>query len=98
VQRRFHALTGDLPPRRSAWGEGELRSDVYARAFRDQLERARPTPQVPEWERIATEIRVVAERVVHGDLTVAQAATELDARTDRILEKRRWLLDRNSAP
>jgi len=96
VQRRFHALTGDLPPRRSAWSEGDLTSDVYARAFREQLERARPTPQVPEWERIATEIRVIAERVVHGDLTIAQAASELDARTDRILEKRRWLLDRKS--
>jgi multiple sugar transport system substrate-binding protein len=94
VQRRFHALTGDLPPRRSAWSEGALVSDVHARAFRDQLERVKPTPPVPEWERIANEIRVVAERVVHGDLTVEQGVTELDARADRILEKRRWLLDR----
>ena len=94
VQRRFHAMTGDLPPRRTAWGEGALADDVYARAFRDQLERVRPTPAVPEWERIANEIRIVAERVVHGDLTVDQGAAELDARTDRILEKRRWLLDR----
>ena len=98
VQRRFHALTGDLPPRRSAWSEGALADDVYARAFREQLERAKPTPQVPEWERIANEIRLVAEQVVHGDLTVAQGQSELDARTDRILEKRRWLLDRKNAP
>jgi len=97
VQRRFHALTGDLPPRRSAWSEGALRDDVHARAFREQLERVKPTPPVPEWERIANEIRVVAERVVHGDLTVAQGAAELDARADRILEKRRWLLDRRKA-
>lgn len=98
VQRRFHALTGDLPPRRSAWSEGALADDVYARAFREQLERAKPTPQVPEWERIANEIRLVAEQVVHGDLTVAQGQSELDARTDRILEKRRWLLNRKNAP
>jgi multiple sugar transport system substrate-binding protein len=97
VQRRFHALTGDLPPRRAAWSEGALASDVYARAFRDQLERVRPTPAVPEWERIANEIRVVAERVVHGDLTVEQGASELDRRADVILEKRRWLLDRARA-
>src|SRR4030095_9629283 len=94
VQRRFHELTGDLPPRRSAWAEGALVDDVYARAFRDQLERVKPTPKVPEWERIATEIRVVTERLVHGDLSVEQAAAELDARADRILEKRRWLLAR----
>jgi multiple sugar transport system substrate-binding protein len=94
VQRRFHALTGDLPPRRSAWSGGALDRDVHARAFRDQLERVRPTPAVPEWERIANEIRIVAERVVHGDLTVDEGVAELDARADRILEKRRWLLDR----
>jgi multiple sugar transport system substrate-binding protein len=96
VQRRFHALTGDLPPRRSAWTAGELADDVYARAFREQLERVKPTPRVPEWERIANEIRVVAERTVHGEFTVAQATEELDARTDRILEKRRWMLARRS--
>jgi multiple sugar transport system substrate-binding protein len=95
VQRRFHALTGDLPPRRAAWS-GELLEDVHARAFRDQLERVKPTPQVPEWERIATEMRHVAERVVRGGLSVDEAAAELDARADRILEKRRWLLARRS--
>ena len=70
VQRRFHALTGDLPPRRRAWSDSALADDVHARAFREQLERVKPTPQVPEWERIATEMRLVAEQVVHGDLTV----------------------------
>ena len=97
VQRRFHELTGDLPPRRSAWAEGALVDDIYARAFREQLERVKPTPKVPEWERIATEIRLVTERLVHGELTVDQAAVELDARADRILEKRRWLLARERA-
>ena len=46
----------------------QLADDVYARAFRDQLERVKPTPKVPEWERIATEMRLVAERLVHGEL------------------------------
>ena len=96
VQRRFHELTGDLPPRRSAWTEGALADDVYARAFREQLERAKPTPKLPEWERIANEIRLVAERLVHGDLTIDQATRELDARADRILEKRRWILSRGA--
>jgi multiple sugar transport system substrate-binding protein len=97
VQRRLHDLSGDLPPRRSAWTEGSLADDVYARAFRDQLERVKPAPKVPEWERIATELRVVAEHLVHGDLTVDQAAAELDTRADRILEKRRSLLPRGGA-
>lgn len=92
VQVQFHALTGDLPPRRSPWLAPALADDPYAKAFRDQLERARPTPKVPEWERIATEIRLVAEEMVNGRLTVDQAAVEMDRRADAILEKRRWML------
>jgi multiple sugar transport system substrate-binding protein len=94
IQRRFHELTGDLPPRRAAWSSGSLAEDPYARAFRGQLERVKPVPKVPEWERIANELRLVAERTVHGELSIDQAAAELDARADRILEKRRWLLSR----
>lgn len=97
VQRRFHELTGDLPPRRAAWSEGLLAQDPYARAFRSQLERVKPAPKVPEWERIADAMRVVAERTVHGELSIDEAAAELDARTDRILEKRRWLLAHRGA-
>ena len=92
VQRRFHALTGDLPPRRSAWRDGALAADPYARAFGEQLERVVPAPRIPEWERIADQVRLTAERVVDGRLTIAQAQRELDARTDRILEKRRDVL------
>jgi multiple sugar transport system substrate-binding protein len=97
VQRRFHALTGDLPPRRATWNDPGLTADVHARAFREQLERVKPAPKVPEWERIATEMRLVTERVVHGQLSVGEAVRELDARADRILEKRRWLLARRGA-
>ena len=42
-------------------------------------------------------MRLVAERTVHGELSVDEAAAELNARTDRILEKRRWLLARRGA-
>jgi multiple sugar transport system substrate-binding protein len=96
VQRRFHALTGNLPPRRSTWDDPALARDPYAHAFLDQLDRVRPAPKVPEWERIATEMRLVVEAVVHGELAARDAPIELDARTDRILEKRRWMLDRRA--
>ena len=96
VQRRFHALTGDLPPRRTTWDDPTLASDLHARAFRQQLERVKPAPKVPEWERIATEIRLAAERVAHGEISVDEAARGLDARAARILEKRRWLLARRN--
>jgi multiple sugar transport system substrate-binding protein len=98
VQARFHQATGDLPPRRATWNDPDLAADVYARAFRQQLERVKPAPKVPEWERIATELRLVAERTVRGQLGVDQAAAELDARADRILEKRRWMLSQRGRP
>jgi len=96
VELRFHALTGDLPPRRAAWNDATLAADVHARAFRDQLERVKPVPKVPEWERIADEMRIVAERAARGEWTIDQAVRELDARAERILEKRRWLLARGA--
>ena len=94
VQRRFHALSGNLPPRRSTWEHPDLAGDPLAAAFRDQLERVRPTPKVLEWERIAQEIRLVTERVVRGGLPQDQAVRELDAGVDAILAKRRWILQR----
>ena len=97
TQRRFYDLTGDLPPRRSTWSAPQLADNIYARAFREQLERVKPTPRVPQLERIVSEMLLVAERVVHGDLSVAEGAGELDHTVDAILAKRRWMLARGAA-
>lgn len=93
VQERFHALTGNLPPRRATWQSASLAADPYARAFRDQLERVKPAPAVPEWERIVNEMQLVAEEVVRGGLALEAAPAELDRRVDAMLDKRRWMLD-----
>lgn len=98
VQQRFYELLGDMPPRRSSWEGRALRDDPRARAFRDQLERVKPTPPIPEWERIVTEMQLVAARAVHGDLSIDEAAAEIDRRVDLILEKRRWVMDRKARP
>jgi len=107
IQRAFYELTSNLPPRRTAWDDAKLTGDPYIQPFRDQLERVRPTPPVPEWERIATEVRQVSERAVRrvsptttpAELAaiVDAAARELDARADQMLDKRRWILDRRAA-
>ncbi len=54
----------------------------------------KPTPKVPEWERIANEMQLMAERVVRGGVPVDQALHDLDAAVDTILAKRRALLAR----
>lgn len=94
IQARFHALTGDLPPRISVWRTKALADDPYARAFGEQMTRLRATPKVPEWERIGTEIKTIGEKAARGELTVDEAAAALDKRADEILAKRRSMLAR----
>jgi len=96
TMQRFHALTGDLPPRRSAWRAPALANDVPSQAFAQQLERVRAAPKIPEWERIFQEMQLTAERVVHGTQPVDAACRQLDAWVDALLEKRRWLRERHA--
>jgi multiple sugar transport system substrate-binding protein len=97
IQLRFFELTGDLPPRRSAWTHPVLARDRYAAAFHEQLERAVAPPAVPEWERIGQQMRIVGERAVAGQLSAEQLRATLDADTDRILQRRRSLLARTAS-
>jgi multiple sugar transport system substrate-binding protein len=96
-QARFYALSGDLPARRSAWERTGLAEDPRASAFLAQLDAAVATPKVPEWERIATRVAECAEQVLRGGRDLDAALADLDADVDRMLEKRRWLLDREAA-
>ena len=91
TMQRFHALTGDLPPRRSAWRSAALANDAPSQAFLQQLERVRPAPKIPEWERIFQEMQLMAERVVQRTQDADAATLQLDAWTNDVLEKRRWL-------
>ena len=73
VQVEFNRLTGNLPPRESVWETSGLADDEFARAFRDQLRHVRPTPKVPEQERVAQTLREYAEFAARGEMTVDQA-------------------------
>ncbi len=98
VQARFYRASGDLPPTYSAWRDSSLANNAHALAFRTQLERVRPLPMVPEWEQIASKTLEYAERAVRGAMTSEDALRNLDRDVDRILEKRRWLANRVTAP
>lgn len=93
VQVQLYSLTGDLPPRESAWADPVLDTNHFAAPFREQLRHVVPTPQVPEWEQIATAVAQYAEETVRGAMTEDAALTALDRDVDRMLEKRRWLED-----
>ena len=93
-QVAFYRLTGDLPARRSAWSHPDLAHTPHTEAFRRQLDQVRPTPKIPEWERIADKISHFAEKAVRGELGENEALAALDAEVNRILAKRRWLMDK----
>ena len=97
TQKRFWALCGDLPARRSAWDELTLAGDAKTASFRLQLEHVRATPKVPEWEQIAAKVWERLEPVARGAKGLDASLASLDVDVDAILEKRRWLLDRKAA-
>jgi multiple sugar transport system substrate-binding protein len=95
-QRRFYEMSGDLPARREAWQGTALLDDPRTRAFWEQLQRVRATPKIPEWEQIAYRVQERAEAAVRGRMSNEEALRVLDDEVDRILEKRRWLLEREA--
>ena len=97
TMQRFHALTGNLPPRRSAWRTAALANDAPSQAFATQLERVRAAPKIPEWERIFQEMQSTAERVVQRIQSADAATAQLDGWVNALLGKRRWLRERARA-
>jgi multiple sugar transport system substrate-binding protein len=92
-QLRFYELSGDLPAAIAAWEDPRLASDEKVAAFKTQLSRVAPMPAVLEWERISLKVAEHLEPAIHGRESAESALEDLDAEIDRILAKRRWILD-----
>ena len=74
-----------------------LTGNRYVQAFKAQLEHVRSPPKIPEWERIASKITDYAEAAVRGTLSLDDALAALDHDVDQLLEKRRWMLERQAS-
>ena len=96
-QVRFYKACGSLPAQRAAWSDSALTADHRLAAFRVQLERTVPTPKVPEWESIAIRLQEHVERAVRGVAEPDSVLAAFDRDVDRMLEKRRWLIERQAA-
>jgi len=92
-QIEFYHLTGDLPARTGAWQDSTLQADPQLQAFYEQLHHVVATPKIPEWEQIASRVLERSEQAIRGAAPVDSALAGLDRDVDRILEKRRWLLE-----
>ncbi len=96
AQVAFYRVIGDLPARIAAWDDPAIAGEPRLRAFREQLRHAEPMPRVPEWERIAWAIAEAAERVILGQQSADVSLGQLETEVDRMLAKRRFLLDRRA--
>jgi multiple sugar transport system substrate-binding protein len=97
IQLRFYELTGSLPARREAWQRSGLADDPHARAFWTQLQRVEPLPAVPEIESIMSRVIEHAEASIRGGVPAEASLAALDREVERILAKRRWMLERGRA-
>ena len=88
----FYEKSGDLPARKSAWNAPLLAKDDKIRAFRQQLDRTVVLPRIPEWEQITAAIFEEGEQAARNRYDAKTVARKLDARVNRILEKRRWVI------
>lgn len=91
---KFYNVTGNLPPRQSAWRDSSLAHNQYVKAFYQQLQRVDPLPQIPEWEQIVIRLQTYVEYIATGTMTVEQALKQFDGEVDVMLEKRRWLVEK----
>jgi len=95
-QLRFSRLTGDLPASIAAWRDSSLSGDPHFRAFYTQLQRVTPIPKVAEVEIISSKLIEASESAIRGHVPAARALASLDGTVDQLLEKRGWILDRQS--
>lgn len=92
-QIQFYRLTGDLPARTAAWQDSTLAGDERMQAFHRQLLHVVATPKIPEWEQIATRVLERSEQAIRVVAPIDSLLSDLDRDVDRILAKRRWLLE-----
>ena len=96
TQLEFYKLLNNLPAVKAAWDDPILKNDPYMQAFYLQFNNVRATPKIPEWEQIAfSKVQQYAELAARNVMTVDEALKNLDKDVNRILEKRRWLVEQN---
>lgn len=94
IQVKFFEASGDLPARRSAWQVPALAGDREIAAFRVQLDRTASLPRLPEWENIATSVFEAGQLAARGESGPDEAARRLNTKVEAMLEKRRWVIER----
>jgi multiple sugar transport system substrate-binding protein len=94
IQLKVYKVTNNLPAVIDSWRDSSLSNDIYMKAFYQQLQNVVSAPKIPEWEQIVfSKLQQYAEFAARGVMTTEEALKKLDEDADRILEKRRWLVE-----
>lgn len=95
TQFNFYKLISSLPALKKVWEDSAFVNNKFMRAFYVQLQKTKPTPKVPEWEQIVfSKIQQAAEVIARKKKSTVEVLEELDKDANKILEKRRWLMNR----
>lgn len=94
IQLKVYKVTNNLPAVIVTWQDSTLSNDIYMKAFYQQLQNVVSAPKIPEWEQIVfSKLQQYAEFAARGVMSTNEALKKLDEDADRILEKRRWIVE-----
>ncbi|WLD92806.1 sugar ABC transporter substrate-binding protein [Alkalihalobacillus sp. AL-G] len=83
TQVEWYEISNTLPSRVKAWEDPVLQEDPMIATFGKQLETAKASPQIENWEVVAQELLAALERVTVGG---ADLEKELDAYREKVKE------------
>jgi len=86
-QLEWYKILRSLPAVKEVWENPELANDPMTRVFREQLEDAKSTPIVPEWDKIETALGRRVEEVCLGNRDVKEGVELLYKDLQKILRK-----------
>lgn len=96
-QLAFYRLVADLPAVKPAWEDSVFAADKYMKVFFTQLQNTISTPKIPEWEQIViSKIQTTVEKTANKSAGIDEALKSLDNDVNRILEKRRWIVQQKA--
>ncbi|MDR5701882.1 extracellular solute-binding protein [Agromyces aerolatus] len=79
-----YAGFGSLPPRTSAWEEGELTNDPFLEPFFEQMATAAPSPSISTWDQFTKMLGGQAEKLIRGGVSVEEVLAEAQSLANSI--------------
>ncbi|MFT4234992.1 MAG: extracellular solute-binding protein [Microbacterium sp.] len=83
-QEQWYDLNGELPALTAAADYEPIQSNPVTSVLMDQMQHTIETPSYPAWSQIADLIGTYSERVANGEISSADAASEIQEKADSI--------------